>query len=515
MKRLTLFVWLSLVVLTIQAQRHGCVISSEVERSADSEISPLALLSRDDNKGGTRGDNQLLPMPYAFDPQKTYRMPVILISFSDADFTMPDPLSYYDRMFNEKGYNEGVGVGCLADYFRDQSNGRLNIQFDVYGPFKVTQKAGGHGSSYYGVDVIKDVVKQLYDTDKTDFSVYDWNGNGEVNEVFFVAASYSGNQVSGYIWPNSQDEKLLLPGDIYSTFTSIATELWTDGSVSGFGTIAHEMCHALGLPDIYPLGSATSFSAVDEWDLLDGGNNTNKGWCPPNLMAMEKMYLGWDQPEELTEATTITDMKSVSAGGKSFLIRNSGNPDEYYLLENRQQEGWDYGCPGNGLIIVHVDYLQSSWGNNEVNISDSHYRYDLFHADGKSYLDWDPNNDGRDPNKYTMPDWLRCKFLSTSAYPFGENQSLTNISSPAAVLFTANADGELFMSKAITNIRVASDGTVSFDFMMDPSGIHSIQTDEGHTSLWYDLQGRQLPGEPTKPGLYINSGKLILRQTHR
>jgi len=91
---------------------------------------------------------------------------------------------------------------------------------------------------------------------------------------------------------------------------------------------------------------------------------------------------------------------------------------------------------------------------------------------------------------------------------------LTNTSSPAAVLFTANADGELFMSKAITNIRLASDGTVSFDFMMDPSGIHSIQTDEGHTQ-WYDLHGRKLPGEPTTPGLYINSGKLILRQTHR
>ena len=459
----------------------------------------------------------MLPMPYDFDPQKTYRMPVILVAFSDADFTMSDPRSYYHRMLNEKGYNEGVGVGCLADYFRDQSNGRLNLQFDVYGPFKVTQEAGGHGSTYYGEDVMRDAVKLLYDTEKTDFSVYDWNGDGEVDELFFVAASYAGNQKEGYVWPNSQDEKLLLPGDIYNSFCSIATELWKDGSLNGFGTIAHEMCHALGLPDIYPLGSATSFSAVDEWDLLDGGNYTNRGWCPPNFMAMEKMYLGWDQPEELTQATTITDMKSVSAGGKTYLIRNSGNADEYYLLENRQQEGWDYGCPGNGLLIVHVDFLQSSWGDNQVNISDDHYRYDLFHADGKDYMVWDPKNDGEDPDKYTMPDCLRCKFLSTSAYPFGENQSLTNTNTPAAVLFSPNADGELLMSKAITNIRVASNGTVSFDFMTDPTAIRRVLTNvtnEGHTQ-WYDLHGRLLPGEPQTPGLYINSGKLILRQTHR
>ena len=50
----------------------------------------------------------MLPMPYDFDPQKTYRMPVILVAFSDADFTMSDPRSYYHRMLNEKGYNEGV-----------------------------------------------------------------------------------------------------------------------------------------------------------------------------------------------------------------------------------------------------------------------------------------------------------------------------------------------------------------------------------------------------------------------
>ena len=73
---------------------------------------------------------------------------------------------------------------------------------------------------------------------------------------------------------------------------------------------------------------------------------------------MEKMYLRWDQPEELTSSTTITDMKPVSAGGKTYIIRNSGNPDEFYLLENRQQDGWDYACPGNGLLIYHVDYLK-------------------------------------------------------------------------------------------------------------------------------------------------------------
>lgn len=473
--RLFLSVCLALAVSTASAQRIGCVISTTL----------------------TRANHSGLPEPITFDPQKTYRMPVVLITFSDQDFTMPDPQSYYRRVFNEPGYNEGAGLGCMVDYFRDQSNGRLNFQFDVYGPYQVTQQAGGHGQHYYGTDAMSEAVKQLYDTEQTDFSIYDWDGDGEVNQLFFVSAGYAGNQVTGYVWPNSQFEYLKLPGDIYPYFCSIATELWKDGSLNGFATIAHEICHGLGLPDIYPLSPATIFSAVDEWDLLDGGNYTNRGWCPPNLSAMEKLYLRWDQPEELTQSTTITGMKPVSEGGPTYLIRSPNNDDDYYLLENRQQTGWDYGTPGHGLLITHVDYSKSCWQNNQVNVSDTHFRYDLFHADGKDYLAWDPNNDGDDPNKWTMPDGLRSSYLSTSPYPFEDNHSLTDDD-----------------ARLITNIYQAADGTISFEFQKGATAIHGIQNDEGHTQ-WYDLQGRRLPAAPTKPGIYINCGKLILRQTHR
>ena len=111
---------------------------------------------------------------------------------------------------------------------------------------------------------------------------------------------------------------------------------------------------------------------------MDGGNYTNYGWCPPNLSTMEKMQLGWGQPVELTTATTVTAMKSVSDGGDTYIIRNPGDSDEYYLLENRQQKGWDLGCPSSGLLIYHVDYDYDDWMDNNINIDDNHYRYSLF-----------------------------------------------------------------------------------------------------------------------------------------
>jgi hypothetical protein len=64
---------LSLVVLTIQAQRIGCVHSGD--------------------GWGTRAEMYALPEPMDFDPQITYRQPVVLISFKDRDFSMDDPIA--------------------------------------------------------------------------------------------------------------------------------------------------------------------------------------------------------------------------------------------------------------------------------------------------------------------------------------------------------------------------------------------------------------------------------------
>ena len=453
--RLICCILLVQVAATSNAQRIGCVHHPQ-ESQANIRLAT---------------DYQLLPDPFAFDSQKTYLQPVILIEYSDTEFSMDDPADYYNRLFNEKGFNNGMGPGCVADYFRDQSEGRVNLQFDIYGPIKVSEKAGGHKGIYFGNMAIREACEKLCETEQTNFAIYDWDGDGEVNQVLFVVSGFTGNKHTGYLWPNTGFSFNQLPGGIESSFSSISCELWEENSPCGIGTIIHEYFHCLGLPDVYPFAPAKAYSTVDEWDIMDGGNYTNNGWCPPSLSAMEKLYLGWSIPIELSESTSIYGMRPLSEGGETYIIRNSGNSDEFYLLENRRQTGWDYGCPSNGLLIFHVDYDKYIWCNNYLNISDTHYHYDLFHADGKDYNDWDPANNGKDPNKYTMDNRLRSRYLCTSPYPYSDpatgtvNDSLTDNSVPASTLFTVNAEGKAFMGKAITNIKLAEDGTISFDFM--------------------------------------------------
>ena len=496
LRKITLFAFVLLVAVAASAQRRmPCIRNIPTDKAI------------------TRG---VLGYPTQnWDPNKTYRQAVVLISFADTDFSMDDPAAYYNRLFNESGYNEGYGLGSVADYFRDQSGGLFNLQFDIYGPIKVSISAKG-SSSNYGYSAMKEALAALDTLTTQDFSVYDWNGDGVVEQILFVVAGLSGNMVSGYIWPNTDYTTLKAPGKKELAYTSISCELWKDKTLCGIGTICHEFGHCLGLPDIYPTSAGGFFSIVDEWDLMDGGNYTGKGWCPPNFSATERMLMGWLTPTELTAATSITGMKPLSEGGETYIVRNSGHADEFYILENRRRSNWDKGLPGEGLTIFHVDYDRDLWSSNDVNTSDSHLRYDLFHADGKDYKTWDPANNGKDPNKYVDPEnWMYNKYLSTSVYPYTDpetqliNDVLNDESSPASTLFNKNAEGKLFMSKAITNVRIAADGTISFDFMGGTSGIDAIKVTDDSPAVWYDLQGRRLEGKPTRKGIYINNRKKV------
>lgn len=458
-----------------------------------------------------------------WDPAREYRQAVVLLSFTDQDFGMERPQQTYDSIFNYRGFNKGRGPGCVADYFRDQSGGLFNLVFDVFGPYQVNTKAQPYDKptdkTYNnGQEAVRQALRQwIADQPGLDYSVYDWNGNGRVNQVILIAAGPAGNESAkesyGYIWPNTNSiSSITTPDGRRISDYSVSCERTTSGSLWGIGTVCHEFSHSLGLPDIYPTTDATTYSIVDQWDLMDGGNFTNNGWCPPNYTALERWLMGWSTPEELTGPVTITDMKSVSDGGRTYIVRHTDN--EYLMLENRQWSGWDYRLPGRGLVITHVDYSAMQWYYNNVNNTPGHRRYDIVHADGLDYGAWEKivGND----NPYVSG---HCRILSTSAYPYYAedstvvNDRLTGDSSPAAVMFNANADGHKHLSQDITNISMTADGLVSFDLAAyDVATITRPAIDSRDGASYdrvvtqvFDLRGRSLGNslQSQLPGIYI------------
>ncbi|MBR2291450.1 MAG: M6 family metalloprotease domain-containing protein [Prevotella sp.] len=454
-----------------------------------------------------------------WDASKTYRLPVILMSFLDCDFSQDDANAYYDRLFNESGFNLRSGPGSVADYFRDQSNGLFNLVFDVVGPIQVDYNHQTSSKTRYGSSEIASAVKKA--DELLNFADYDWYGNGQVETVIVVFAGYGGNEsaktAEGCVWPNTMPQRMQTADGVTVSGYSASAELWSNDAPCGIGTICHEFSHVLGLPDFYPTAS-NEFSVLDEWDLMDGGNYTDDGWCPPNYSIHEREYMGWQSPEELTTAQTITDMQTLGKGGKTYKIVNDANSSEYYLLENRQWEGWDLMLPGHGLLITHVDFRANSWTGNSVNGTASHHRLEYFHADGLDF-NYFESNWGRVAKFSKEGRNLR---LEHTAYPFiGEdgvsNDALTDTSTPAAMIFNARKDGSLLMGKSVMDIR-ESDGLISFNFSDISSGIVDVSTERRPVAI-YDLQGRQYPASlselPSSAIYIIRYSDGTIKKLHR
>lgn len=428
------------------------------------------------------------PVPVDYDSTRLYRQAVILVEFSDMAFSMPDPVTYYDRVFNEHGYNLGVGPGCMADYLLAQSGGRLHVQFDIFGPYRIDFSACGDKprSGYTGIYEFRDAATLFFaDHPDLDYSVYDWKGDGNLTTLLCLFAGPGGDEKSSaYIYPNT-GIKPFMPTtpdgrEVEYVSTSVERYMRNGGGIRGLGTVAHEFMHSLGLPDVYPTVQTNFFSVVDTWDLMDGGNWLNLGWCPPNLSAPEKMYLGWLQPTVLTRDTLITGMRPVADGGEAYMIMHTAN--EYLLLENRQQTGWDYAIPGHGLIIWHVDYRESLWVNNNVN--SSRLRLNILPADNLSYNDWKARIDSA--STYTLTPMMRSRCMSTAAYPWSTdstafvNDCLTDQSTPSMLMNNTNALGSRMLAAGITDIRMDDDGAISFAVHVDPVPIAVQQPTAPH-----------------------------------
>ena len=431
---------------------------------------------------------------------------VILMQYPDKAFLDPDPQSYWHNALNTGKISNTNAIGSLHQYFLDQSNGIFDVDFDVRGPFTTKENRAYYGKDVNGNDQHADslVIEGCLALDgEVDFNDYDWDGDGIVDQIIVIYAGNGQNDTSAKdrdetIWPHQWALSQYKPGKahkqngvIIDTYCVINDEI--RGATDGFGTVAHEFSHCLGLPDFYQTsGSGHSNHNFGTYDLMHTGCYNGDSWCPANYTAFEKYSLGWYKPVPLTEAITISGLKPMSDGGEAYQIDNDGNANEFYLLENRTKSGWDTHIPGSGLVITHYDYDETAWYNNTVNNTASHQRAVIIPA----------CNNNTTTSQFPFP--YVAKNLNGTAEIL--NDCLTNDSKPAASVFNKNTDNTYFMNKPLTNIRRDNEGLISFDFMGGTSDIRGIMTDENPADLeYFDLQGRKVR-MPSR-GIYIIRNK--------
>lgn len=456
---------------------------------------------------------------------------VVLVDFKNKKFADGHDLEYYKNVINGKDFSdeeEGY-VGSVRDYFLAQSNGQFELDFDVVGPVTMSKNYGYYGNdgAYQKDEKVYEMIKEACDgiQDKVNLKDYDWDGDGEADQVFFLYAGLgqaSGGS-AGTVWPHESELRYWPCGVLsYSTGKintyACANELQpeTQGSSryisAGIGTICHEFSHCLGFADMYDTTGSGGYG-MSVFDVMDQGSYNGNGFVPCNYTAFERIYAGWVEAIELESPATVKDMKSVSDYGRPFIMYNYKNTNEYFLMENRQNTGWDKGLYGsNGLLIVHVNYVPSRWANNSVNSSAEKIQCcTVVNADGS-----------RENTQYS---------LQGDLYPYEVkgvtmNDEFTDESEPAAKLYTKNSDNSYALGIPITQIK-RSKGSISFlvcggddknvidnTFNGVVDGINGVTVANKATdNRIYSIDGRYLGTDASAlgKGIYVVGGKKIVK----
>ena len=427
---------------------------------------------------------------------------VILVQFPETPFHFDN--SAFQCFFNEIGYTDEINIGSVRDYFHDASYGLFDFTFDVVGPITMSQPLSYYGSNnsngddLYPATMVAEAVKMI--DDEVDFSEYDWDGNGEVDQIFVIHSGYDEAQggkktdIWSHAWTLTEaleegDGKgpVRVDGVIVDNYATSSELRGRSGTrIAGIGTACHEFSHCFGLPDFYD--TIGNNFGMNSWDLMDYGCYNGNGGTPSGFTSYERAFCGWLEPIELTAPLAVQDIPALTSEPVAYILRNSGKSDEYYLLENRQKESWDNNLGGHGLLILHVDYDLKQWEENTVNTQRSHQRMTIIPADNilSSYsLEGDP-------------------WPGTS-----KKTELSETSTPAATLFNTNAEGDKFMHHSITEISESEDGRISFIFDEEALDINEVQNSQSQTqNSLFNLAGQKVTHEYR--GIIVQQGKKVV-----
>lgn len=394
---------------------------------------------------------------------------VILVGFKDVPFEQTTQ-NFYD-LLNQEGYSYGGGTGSARDYFIAASNGVFTPTFDVYGPYTLQ-----NDMAFYGAPEGRNHDKnagamiaeacQLADEAGVDFTQYDYNNDGILDNVFVYYAGH--NQAEGAsentIWPHQSNisyKGIKVDGKTVASYA--CTSEYSGQSAptrAAIGTFCHEFGHVLGLPDFYDTSDNGQLYTVGNWDIMSSGSYNNSSRTPPTYTSYERFYLGWLTPEQLSEPGQYM-LEPLELSNSAYLIAanthnlngRSPSPAEFFLLECRENVGWDApaaSLPGTGMLVWHIDYSATAWNNNTPNNGPTILRMHLEEANGQGWQTRSSYDSGR----------------ATDAYPSGTRYTsfTPTLHNGTALLEQKVFDIEEHGSASITFVyKSLGDASIEFD----------------------------------------------------
>ena len=318
---------------------------------------------------------------------------VIPVQFQDRKFTIPYPRNTIYNLFNQQYYSDNGATGSVLDWFRDNLGSSSSFSFEVCDVVTLPNNEAWYGANTDGVTDrnIKQMVLHACtaaDAAGVDFSRYDFDGDGVVDNVFLFFAGHNEAEGGGdnTLWPQSwniADLGLTLDGMKISNFSLYSEYTGPSGyQFAGIGTICHEYCHFLGLPDLYDVNDDEEGAGpglFGSLSIMDRGNYNNDGRTPPYLTIFERQLIGLARTTSLKKEQALL-VPSVQHANQAYVLP-TGNTGEDFWLEYRDGSKWDAAIGGTGLVVYQVDKSSNMagsmtarmrWTTNAVNGSAVH-----------------------------------------------------------------------------------------------------------------------------------------------
>ncbi len=380
----------------------------------------------------------------------------ILIGFTDKAFVKTQ--ADFNALFNQVGYTAGGATGSVKDYYLENSYNQFNLTVDVAGPYTASQNMAYYGANDGSGDDLRprELVTEavtLADPD-VNYANYDNDNNGTVDAVYVIYAGY-GEEAGGpstAIWAHAWSITTVVKDGKSISKYSCSAELrgYSGTNITRIGVICHEFGHVLGAPDYYDTDYATNgqYDGTGEWDMMAGGSWNNGGATPAHHNPYTKIYIyGWASAITISTDQNVALLNSVQ-NSESFYRYNTTTSNEYFLVENRQNIGFDAYVPGHGMLIYHVDGSYISSNPYSVNASSHQGMFPM--AANATTANGVMTGSGA---------------VSTSGCPWPGTSSKTTFTD--ATTPNAKSWASVNTAKPITNITEAS-GVVQFCFISCP-----------------------------------------------
>jgi M6 family metalloprotease-like protein len=396
----------------------------------------------------------------------------ILVEFDNLHTNITD--EDVDALLNDENYRGNGNFCSVNEYYKLMSNGKFNYTNKVVGPVRLSRRQ----SYYINNLLLQEALQIAIEEFNLDLAEFDSTGAGIVDAISLM---YAGRSLyAGMLWPHNFYQEMFFGN--YRTYFYTIQSLGRNRVDLSIGTFAHESGHMLcRFPDLYDYGERDEdfeeSSGLGEYCLMSYGNHLGGGKRPSPICAYLRDLVGWCDNE--VNLNNPGQYEAKHGDYRTVMRFSTDRAHEYFLVENRNQDGLDQYLPDSGLAIYHCD----TRGSNEYQdgTPDNHYQCALIQADGR----FDLENTVRGGDDGDLYESVQGIALSDETVPDSKEWdgsdsglSISDIG-PSGVTIPFQIGGEI--CENIITRSVVADLIIPDD---NPAGVHSeISIDDAGTLL--------------------------------